>query len=445
MDKQIEPQATPRPGFFASLVYPDYRRLWSSAAFIQSAGWALIIARAPLALEATDSTTWIGIITFAAMVPSVLLNPIGGYLADKWDRRTLLTGMYSFNVLSSLVLAILVVGGVIHGPGGIWYLLVLALFDGSARAIQLPTAQALLPNLVPKERLLNAIALNQAALQGARMAGSLAMLPLVLTVGPGEAFFVPVALYVLGVFQVRAIQTASTGVVTAEKGMFQNLVVGIHYVYTHPVVLSVILLAVAHCALTMAFEALFPLFAREQLGMSEGRVLFVGPIYLMIGVGTGAVLATTLGLGRVHNLKTRGSLFFWVGILSGITPLGLAFAPNIPLAVLAAAGIGASTAAFMTLTNATIQSIVPDGVRGRVSSVNMWHTFGIMAGFNLVNPVLTEVSWINASVILTATGVLFVVVMVGSLLRLPLREIYSKGLPAVGSHDLRPSLTAFVH
>ena len=321
-------------------------------------------------------------------------------------------------------------------------MLVLSFLNGAARAVQMPAAQALLPNLVPRERLLNAIALNQAVQQGARMTGSAAMLPLVYTVGPDYILFVPVALYALGLHRLYSIKTVSTGAMIVGQGIFYNLIAGLRYVYTHPVVLSVVMLAVFHCALTMAFEALFPLFAREQLGMSEGRVLFIGPIYLMMGAGTGAVLATTFGISRIHGQKARGSLLLWVGLLSGISPLGLAFANSIPLAVLAAAGIGASTAAFMTLTTATIQSIVPDGLRGRISSVNMWHTQAMMAAFNLVNPALTDVSWINAPKIIGATGLIFVGVMILSLFLGTLRNIYLRGLPAPATSGLGPAMSA---
>ena len=414
--------------------------MWSSTAFTQSAGWALIVARGPLALEITGSAAWIGIITFAALIPSLAFNPIGGYLADRISRRALLMWCCMINLASALGLALAVLGGVIHGPGGIWWLLVLAFINGCARSVQMPAAQSLLPNLVPKERLLNGIALHQAVQQGSRMAGAAAMLPLVLTIGTNEAFLIPAALYLLGFFQLATIRTHSTGTRVAGRGVFYNLVAGIHYAYTHSLVLSVMMLAVFHCALTMAFEALFPLFAREQLGMSEGRVLFMGPIYMMMGVGTGAVVVNTMFLSRVRDQQKRGSLIFVLGILSGLAPMALAFSNSVVLAVIATAVIGGATAGFMTLTHTTIQQIIPDGIRGRISSVNMWHTMGVMAAFNLVNPALAEISWIDAPRILIATGLIFVVVMLASLLAPPLRQIYTKGLPDSLVTEMRPSL-----
>ena len=268
------------------------------------------------------------------------------------------------------------------------------------------------------------------------------MVPLVATIGTSEIFFIPVALYFLGGLQLASIQTRSTGQDVAGRGVFYNLVAGIHYTYTHPLVLSVIMLAVAHCALTMAFEALFPLFAREQLGMGEDRALYSGPIYMMIGVGIGAVFVNTVVLARVRDQRKRGALIFWLGVLSGLSPLALAFSNSIFVAVLATAAIGGATAGFMTMTHTTIQQIIPDGMRGRISSVNMWHTMGMMAAFNLVNPALAEVSWIDAPRILAATGLIFLVIVLLSLLVPPLRQIYTRGLPDLVGTELRPSFAA---
>lgn len=430
-----------KPGYFASLAYPDYRRLWTATGFTQSAGWALIVARGPLAYQVTDSATWIGIITFAALIPALAFNPIGGYLADRLDRRTLLLACCAINFTSAIALAAAVVLGVIHGPGGIWWLLGLSIVNGCARSVQMPASQSLLPNLVPREGLLNGIALNQAVQQGSRAAGALAMVPLVATVGTDWVFFIPAAMYFLGGTQLLAIETRSTGTKVG-RSVFYNLVAGIHYSYTHPIVLSVIMIAVFHCALTMAFEALFPLFAREQLGMSEDRSLYSGPMYMMIGVGLGAVFVNTVVLARVRDQRKRGALIFWLGVISGLAPLALAFSNSLFLAVLSAAAIGGATAGFMTMTHATIQQIIPDGIRGRISSVNMWHTMGMMAAFNLVNPALAELSWIDAPRILAATGLLFLVIVLLSLVVPPLRQIYTRGLPESAQNELRPSFAA---
>ena len=164
--------------YLASMEYPEYRKLWLATLCSQSASWALIVARAALVFNMTGSATWTGAVTFAAMIPSVLVSPVAGYLADRFDRRTVLAYAYLVNVGDNLVLAILVVTGLVEP----WHVLILSAITGSGRSTQMPAAQALLANMVPRERLLNAVALYQATFHGSRFVGPFLIL-VVLSIG----------------------------------------------------------------------------------------------------------------------------------------------------------------------------------------------------------------------------------------------------------------------
>jgi MFS family permease len=95
----LEPQASASPpGFFSSLVYPDYRRLWLATACGQAALWALIVLRGALVYELTQSNAWVGLVTMAAHLPSLVVTPLAGFLADRFERRSLLTLTYSLNL-----------------------------------------------------------------------------------------------------------------------------------------------------------------------------------------------------------------------------------------------------------------------------------------------------------------------------------------------------------
>jgi MFS family permease len=421
-----EPQeAAGTPGFFASLVYPDYRRLWGATACSQAAAWALIVLRGALVYELTQSNAWVGLVTMAAQLPSLVVTPLVGFLADRCERRRLLALTYGLNLANSLLLAGLVVSGKVTA----FSLLGLAVLNGIIRATEMPTNQALLPNLVPRERLLNAVALNQLMQQGARMTGPLLILPIIRFLHPEPAFFVSAGLYAVGWSQVRRIRTASRGVVVAHQGLLVNLVAGIRYMYTQPLVCALMLVTVFHCALTMAYESAFPFFSRAQLGMTTAKDLFEGPTYLMIGLGAGSILGN-LGLARVVDQRVRGQLFLWLGLLSGLTPIGLGCTTTLPTAMLAAAAVGASTAAFMVLSQGTIQALCPDGIRGRVMSANTWHIQGTMAGFNAVNGLVMDLPWMTAPLLLSGTGLLFVVLLLSSILTAHLRTLYVRGLPS---------------
>ena len=415
--------------YTVSLTYPEYRKLWFATLCSQSSAWALIVARAALVLDITGRPEWTGYVTFAAMIPSVLVSPIAGYLADRFDRRTVLAFAYSVNLAHNLLLAVLVVTGLINE----WHILLLAVLNGSARSTQMPSASALMANLVPKERILNAVSLYQATQHGSRFVGPFLILVVLWSTGHQDwVFFLSAGLYAVGLTVVLSIRTASRGVVEAGAGLgaiSRNMGAGLRYMYHTPLILSIVVLVVAHCAMTMSFESLFPILSTEKLGMEGGRSILGSASYLMVGYGA-AALVTALGIAGVQSERSRGRLFLWLAVLSGLTPFALAMSPNLPLAILSAAGMGLSQGGFMTLSHAMLQTLAPDAIRGRLMGVYSWHIQGFMSGFNLTNATLAGFTSLTAAIILTAGGIGFVGVMCLSFIRNPLRHLYSKGVPA---------------
>ena len=203
-------------------------------------------------------------------------------------------------------------------------------------------------------------------------------------------------------------------------GVTRNILEGLVYVYRTPLLLAIMFLALFHCGLTMSFESLLPVISHEQFG-AEGA----GFSYLMMGIGAGAMVIV-IAMARVRSEVTKGRLFLYLGVLSGMTPALLAISTNMPFAVLAAAAMGAAQAGFMTLTHTMIQAITPDGIRGRVAGVYSVHIGGIMATANLVNGGMADI--VNAPILLLLGGASFVVIMSISWQRETLRSIYTNGL-----------------
>ena len=405
-----------------ALQHAEFRRLWVATAFSQSSAWALIVARAALALNETGASSAAGIVTFAAMMPSVIMSPVAGYLADRFDRRRVLAAAYGVNLIQNLILAVLVITGTIE----FWHLVILSTVNGFARATQMPAAQALLPNLVPKNKLVNAVAFHQATHQASKLTGPLFILPVVL-LGYGEwAFVISLGLYVVGLLLVLRIRTVSRGVVDRSRSAFSNLVEGLSFVYHHRLLLPMFLVVIAHCALTMSYETLFPVLSRDNLGLMEGTELYKGGNLLMIGVGAGS-LVSSFGIAGLGSNAIRGRTFFVLGVLSGLTPLFMGLSFNLTTAVIAAFGVGFSQAGFMTLSSAMVQQVVPDEIRGRVLAVYSWHIQGAMASFNLVNGILADTAWLNATRVLGGFGSIFTGMMTLSVLNRPLRGLYSRG------------------
>ena len=414
---------TTRDRFLLALQYQDYRNLWIATTFSASAAWALIIARGWLAFELTDGSLWVGVVTFAATGPRVFSTPIAGFLADRFDRQKLLRWIFALNMVNNILLALLVM----TGNAGPWTLTFLALTNGTLRAAQMTTATALIPNLVDKDHLMNAIALNQATQQGARMLGALAIIPLLGYLNIEAAFWLCSSFYFFGFLQVSRVKTRSTGVINKSQGFLSNLSEGFVYVYKRPTIMAMVLLVLAHCALTMSYESILPAISEDKLGAGS-----VGVSALIAGVGGGALL-TSIFLAGVRSESARGKLFLFFAFTSGLGPMLLAWSDSSALSIFATAVMGANQAGFMTISHTIIQSLTEDHVRGRVAGVYSVHVGGSMAVTNMANAAFADI--FSASAVLVFGGLIFVVVVFVSLGSGSLRKLYFQGAtqPAVGA------------
>ena len=413
--------------YLTALRYRDFRTLWTASLCAGAAHWALIVARGWLVFELEGTSTWVGVVTFAAMFPRFFISPFAGLLADRFDRKAVLAGAFGLSLAHNVVLAGLAVAGIID----VWYVVALAVVDGSARAVMMPATGSLVPNLVPRERLLNAIALNAATIHGSRLVGPLLIAPLLAAPfmaatgisGVTGAFLLCTVLYAAGLVQTLRVGTVSTGLVRRDRSIIANLLEGLTYLYRHPLLRPLMILVVAHCALTMSFESILPVLSVEKL-QAEGAAFS----YLMMSVGAGALVGV-LVLGGLRSEATKGRVLLWLGIFSGLAPLALAVSPSLPVALLSAVAMGASQATFMALFASIIQTIIPDSIRGRATSIHNLHIGGIMAVFNLVNGGLADL--VGAPILLIAPGLAFVGIVGLSFGSLALRRLYTEGAPAL--------------
>jgi len=200
--------ASPFSRFLQALEHKDYLTLWTANLCAGAAAWALIAARAVLANEYSELYLWVGVVTFAAMIPRVFSTVITGFLADRFNRQTVLQWTYTLNLAHNILLA----GLVMIGLANIWWLVGLSLLNGTLRSAQMTTTQSLVPNLVPRELLPNAIALNEATQQGSRFVGGAVGFLVAVWLGNEPVFWACALLYALGLVQVARIMTRSTSV-----------------------------------------------------------------------------------------------------------------------------------------------------------------------------------------------------------------------------------------
>ena len=388
-----------------ALQYPEFRRLWSANATAQAASWALIVTRGWLIYRESESTLLVGLATFAAMGPMLIVPPIVGVLADRFDRRRILSLAYATDAAQSGTLMLLAATGLIE----VWMVVALSLVNGVSRATQLPTSQALAATLVPPDRLLNALALNASTQHGSRLFGPGIVTPLLAVAGAPAAFLVSFVLYLVALSQARALAPLPT-VPRSGAGFFADFVGGLNYVYERPVLRLMLLILVCHCGLTMAFESLLRSFADNNLRAGDE-----GFGALMMGVGSGALIASVLVSG-LQTHRGRGNALIIAGLTSGLGQVLLAFSTSLVLGVVAAA--------IMTMGQAVTQSIAVDEYRGRVASINAFSLGGMMATMNLLNGSIAEI--FGAQSLLLIDGIIFTAVVLITIVPMTGRKVYGR-------------------
>lgn len=393
----------------------DFRALWGGSACSSVSLWTLLLGNGYIVYKLSDSSFWVGVATFASMSP-YLLAPIGGTVADRVERRTLvrLTRIGAFATTS--VLFTLAVTDVI----AVWMVVLVALAQGLVRAIEIPADQSLLANVVPPRDLPNAVALTSMTQHGSRAVGPLLAGPLLATVGVQGAYAVA-ALFALFAFTfMRRVKTSSRGGVSNLRLVFANLSEGLGYVRATPPVAAVFLLVVAHCSLTMSFDAMLPGFAETELHSPSGAFTL-----MTMGVGVGALIGTFL-LAMFPGGRRRGRLLLLTGLASGVSPLLMAASMSVPTAAFSATLMGSSQAMFMAVTAVLLQAVVPDAIRGRVMSLYLMSAGGIMAFANLGFGSAAD-AW-GAPALFFFPGAIFVAVVLVTALTGPhLRRVYRTG------------------
>lgn len=401
---------------FASLRHRDYRMLWLGNIMAGGSQWAMMVGRAWLVFDLSDSALSVAFVTFSAFFGSFIMVPLGGVLADRFDRRNLLIYSMLVPCLVNIVLAVITLTEVVM----VWHVVALSFAANLTRSVGIPANRALIPNLVPKDDLLNAVALSNVALRGPRLVGPLMAAPLLATTGVEGVFIAAATFYALSALQLLRVRRPRQEPMGYTQGVLGNLAEGVRYLKQRPAVALLIALVAAHCGLTMSFDPLLPTFAEDELG--AGGDVFS---YIFMAVGAGG-LAGTLMVGAVRGERPKGQLLLATGLLSGLTPMAMAFATTLPMAILSSAAMGASQATFMALTEAVIQAAVPDWVRGRVMGIYFMVAVGVMAWAALLNGYMADI-W-GAPTMFFVPGLLFLVVMVTSgAVRPSLRRVYRTG------------------
>ena len=305
----------------------------------------------------------------------------------------------------------------------VWIVVAVALVQGMVRAVEIPADQALLANVVPPEDLASAVSLTTMSQQGSRAAGPLLAGPLLATVGVEGAYGIAALFALIALASVSRVATSSRGGVASLGDVVARVAEGLAYVRATRPVLAVFLLVVAHCSLTMSFDAMLPGFAETELHEASGAFTL-----MTLGVGIGALVGVFVL--SVATGVARGPLFLVLGLASGLSPVLMGLSMALPVAIGSSLLMGSSQAMFMALSAIFLQEVIPDAVRGRVMSLYLMAAGGIMAMANLAFGALAD-RW-GAAVLFWAPGAAFVAIVAATLLGVPhLRRVYRTGaIPA---------------
>ena len=316
------------------------------------------VAQSWLVYRLTGSVVLLGMIGFASQFPVFLLTPFGGAVADRYNRHRILLMTQSIAMCLAFVLAFLTLTERVQ----IWHLFVVASGFGIANAFDIPTRQAFAVDMVGKEDLINAIALNSSMFNGARIVGPAIAGIVVAAVGEGWCFFGNAVSYtgvLSGLLMMRI-----TPVVRPRTGStFSNIAEGFGYVIKTKPVLALLLLLGVVSLMGMPYAVLMPIFADQILGGGSSTLGF-----LMGASGIGALSAALVMASRKHVFGLGRWVVFACGGF-GSSLILFSLSRNFWLSALILVPVGYGMMTQMSSSNTLIQAMIPDELRGRVMSV----------------------------------------------------------------------------
>ena len=349
---------------FQALSYPNYRLLWLGQLGASASLWMEQVARPWLMLELTGSAVALGLVSAARMVPMLIFGLLAGVVADRFDRLRILFLCQIASTAVHVATAVLILSHLIQP----WHVYVLAFAMGTSMAFNQPARQALIPSLVDREHLTNAVALNTVAMNMMRIAGTSVGGILIATLGLGNVYLLNAALYVWVIVVTLKIRVPSDRQPThLQESMWASYTQGLRYAWHNRIALGSISLAVALFLFGLPYASVFiPLFARDVLKTGS-----FGMGSLMATTGAGALLGA-LAVATLGSLRRRGRILIAGVVLFGASLIAfstVSWLHVLPLSYLTIAVVGLVQTSYMSINNTVLLESAPPGMHGRVMSL----------------------------------------------------------------------------
>lgn len=355
---------------FAALKHRNYS-LWFKGQTISLLGtWMQVTAQGFLVYELTHSAAYLGYVGFAAGLPSWLFMMYGGVIADRMPRRKILVITQTTMMIFAFILAALAFTHYVQP----WHIVVLAFFLGTANAFDAPARQAFTLELVNREDLTNAIALNSTMFNTATAIGPTVAGITYTLFGPAWCFFINGLSFIGVIIALLMMRIKFTPHPVNGRSKLADLKEGLRYAVHHKMIRTLIMLVAATSLFGMSFTTLLPAWAVKILG---GNATTNGLLQSARGVGA---LTAALFIASLGRFKFKGRLLTYGNFAFPVLMLVFALVHWLPFSLIVLVGVGGALILQLNLANALVQTLVDEKLRGRVMGI---YTLGFMGSMPL--------------------------------------------------------------
>ena len=341
---------------FRALSYPDFFWFWSSY-FVSNVGsWMQGVAQGWLLFELTSSPFYLGLFSSLRMVLLLSFFILGGLMSDRWERRKVMLWIQVISALTALGLALLVSFKTIQ----VWHIFVLGAITSTTWAFEQPVRQALIPQLVQREDLVNALALNAVVWNGAGLLGPSLVGVLVGTIGIDGCFYINVLSYLAVIGALLRMHVPVSRSDGRRATVLQSLRDGFGYVRQEKLITTYLLVSSIFNIFGRSFVTLLPVFAKEIL-----RIGASGFGFIAAAPGLGTIMGS-FSLAALGRVEARRDILVTILLAFSVSLFVFAASSDLRIAFTCLVMVGALSTVFETLLNTSIQLRVEEAYRGRV-------------------------------------------------------------------------------
>jgi MFS family permease len=374
-----KPAARRSSGMFRALSNRDFRLFWTGAFLSNIGTWMQAVAQGWLVLQLTNSPFWLGLDAFMATAPAFVFTLLGGVFADLIDRRRLLIYTQVVAGCAALGLATLVATHVVNR----WMVLGFSFVTGCCMTLASPSYLAMTYDLVGREDLANAIAMNSTQFQLSRVVGPTLAGLAFRVFGLAGCFYangVSFVAVVIALWKVRPARYSGSNAhsVRDRRALWRDLIEGLRYVRTRPRVSSLLLLSAVNSLFGAPYFSMVPIYARDIFHLGATGLA------LMMGTAGGGAFFGALLVAYLGDFRRKGWFVLGGAIMFGLSIMGFALSSLLTFSLIFLFTLGFALVVSVAITNTLLQKLVTDEMRGRVMSMFILSFMGTMPIGNIL-------------------------------------------------------------